>query len=73
MKKIAFTIAGTRYEVKLEDDFADMVTKDLENAGVSMERDNTPAALVKAYLRLAKLNNSYEDEIELLIETLDGL
>ncbi len=73
MTKIAFTIAGTRYEVKLEDDFADTVTKDLENAGVSMERDNTPAALVKAYLRLAKLNNSYEDEIELLIETLDGL
>ena len=73
MTKIAFTIAGTRYEVKLEDDFADTVIKDLENAGVSMERDNTPAALVKAYLRLAKLNNSYEDEIELLIETLDGL
>jgi len=73
MKKIAFTIAGTRYEVKLEDDFAQLVTKDLEAAGISMERDNTPAALVKAYLRLAKLNNSYEDEIELLIETLDGL
>ncbi len=73
MKKIAFTIAGTRYEVKLEDDFADTVTKDLKEAGVSMERDNTPAALVKAYLRLAKLNNSYEDEIELLIETLDSL
>jgi hypothetical protein len=73
MKKIAFTIAGTRYEVKLEDEFADTVTKDLKEAGVSMERDNTPAALVKAYLRLAKLNNSYEDEIELLIETLDGL
>ncbi len=73
MKKIAFTIAGTRYEVKLEDDFANTVTTDLEAAGLSMERDNTPAALVKAYLRLAKLNNSYEDEIELLIETLDGL
>lgn len=73
MEKVAFTIAGTRYEVKLEDDFAQAVTKDLEAAGVSMERDNTPAALVKAYLRLAKLNSSYEDEIELLIETLDGL
>lgn len=73
MEKVAFTIARTRYEVKLEDDFAQAVTKDLEAAGVSMERDNTPAALVKAYLRLAKLNSSYEDEIELLIETLDGL
>jgi len=73
MKKIAFTIAGTRYEVKLEDDFADIITKDLQEAGVSLERDNTPAPLVKAYLRLAKLNSSYEDEIELLIETLDGL
>ncbi len=73
MKKVSFTIAGTRYEIKLEDEFADIVQRDLDEAGVLKDRDNTPASLLKAYLRLAKLNNSYEDEIELLIETLDGL
>ncbi|MEA3419315.1 MAG: hypothetical protein U9Q90_07930 [Campylobacterota bacterium] len=73
MKKVALTVSGNRYEIKLEDEFADFVNKDLQDAGVILDRDNTPAALLKAYLRLAKQNNSYEDEIELLIETLDGL
>ncbi|MEA3491600.1 MAG: hypothetical protein U9R27_06835 [Campylobacterota bacterium] len=73
MKKVSFTIAGTRYEIKLEDEFADIIQKDLDEAGMLKDRDNAPAPLLKAYLRLAKLNNSYEDEIELLIETLDGL
>jgi len=73
MKKVALTVSGNRYEIKLEDDFADFVNKDLQEAGIILDRDNNPAALLKAYLRLAKQNNSYEDEIELLIETLDGL
>jgi hypothetical protein len=73
MKKVALTISGNRYEIKLEDDFADFVNKDLQEAGIALDRDNSPAALLKGYLRLAKQNNSYEDEIELLIETLDGL
>ena len=73
MKKVALTVSGNRYEIKLEDEFADFVNKDLQEAGVALDRDNNPASLLKAYLRLAKQNNSYEDEIELLIETLDGL
>jgi hypothetical protein len=73
MKKVALTVSGNRYEIKLEDEFADFVNKDLQEAGVALDRDNNPATLLKAYLRLAKQNNSYEDEIELLIETLDGL
>ncbi len=73
MKRVALTVSGNRYEIKLEDEFADFVNKDLQEAGIILDRDNSPAALLKAYLRLAKQNNSYEDEIELLIETLDGL
>lgn len=73
MKKVALTVSGNRYEIKLEDEFADFVNKDLQEAGIVLDRDNNPAALLKAYLRLAKQNNSYEDEIELLIETLDSL
>lgn len=73
MKNVALTVSGNRYEIKLEDAFADFVIKDLEDAGVNLHQDNQPDKLLKAYLRLAKQATSYEDEIELLIETLDSL
>ncbi len=73
MKNVALTVSGNRYEIKLEDDFADFVNKDLTEAGVNLDQDNQPDKLLKAYLRLAKQATNYEDEIELLIETLDGL
>jgi translation initiation factor 2 beta subunit (eIF-2beta)/eIF-5 len=73
MKNVALTVSGNRYEIKLEDDFADFVNRDLEEAGVRLDRDNKPDKLLKAYLRLAKQATSYEDELELLIETLDSL
>lgn len=73
MKNVALTVSGKRYEIKLEDSFADFVNKDLTEAGVNLNTDNQPDKLLKAYLRLAKQATSYEDEIELLIETLDGL
>ena len=73
MKQVGLTVSGNRYEIKLEDEFADFVSKDLQESGVHLNRDNKPDKLLKAYLRLAKQATSYEDEIELLIETLDGL
>ncbi len=73
MKNVGLTVSGNRYEIKLEDDFADFVNKDLTEAGVNLNTDNQPDKLLKAYLRLAKQTNSYEDEIELLIETLDNI
>ena len=73
MKDVGLTVAGNRYNIKLEDTFADFVNQDLEEAGVNLYTDNKPDKLLKAYLRLAKQAASYEDEIELLIETLDGL
>ena len=84
MKNVALTISGNRYEIKLEDEFADFVNKDLVKSGVNLNTDNKPdkllkaylrlaKQLLKAYLRLAKQATSYEDEIELLIETLDAL
>jgi len=45
----------------------------LQEAGVNLNTDNKPDKLLKAYLRLAKQATNYESEIELLIETLDGL
>jgi len=73
MKQVALTISGKRYEMKLEDKFADFVNNDLKDAGLSFDKDNKPDALLRAYLRLAKQATSYESELELLIETLDGL
>lgn len=71
MKSVAVTICGKRYEMQLEDSFADFVNKDLEEVGVLFNQDNKPDKLLKAYLRLAKYANSYENEIEMLIKTLD--
>ncbi len=73
MKNVGLTVSGKRYEMKLEDEFADFVSRDLREAGVEMHKDNAPDKLLKAYLRLAKQATSYEEEIELLIETLDSL
>jgi len=73
MKNVALTVSGNRYEIKLEDGFADFVNQDLTEAGVNLNTDNQPDKLLKAYLRLAKQATSYEDEIELLIETLDNI
>ena len=73
MKNVALTVSGNRYEIKLEDEFAGFVNKDLTEAGVKLDQDNKPDKLLKAYLKLAKQAASYESEIEMLIETLDAL
>jgi len=73
VKTVGLTVSGNRYEIKLDDDFADFVNKDLTEAGINLHTDNKPDKLLKAYLRLAKQATSYENEIELLIETLDAL
>ena len=39
MKNVALTVSGNRYEIKLEDEFADFVNKDLEAAGVNLYQD----------------------------------
>jgi hypothetical protein len=73
MKHLGLTIAGTRYEIKLKDDFAEFVIEDLAGAGINFSTDNKADILLKAYLQLAKQASSHEDEIELLIDTLDGM
>ena len=73
MKKLNLSVSGNKYEVTLEEDFADFVVRDLEESGIVFGRDNNPSNLLKAYLKIAKKSNSYEDELELLIETLDSL
>ena len=71
MKKIALTVSGRRYEITLEDVFADFVNQDLQDAGVEMHQDNKPEKILKAYLRLAKQLSTYDEEISQLIEKLE--
>jgi len=73
MKDVGLTVSGNRYNIKLEDEFANFVNKDLQESGVNLNTDNQPDKLLKAYLRLAKQATNYESEIELLIETLDNI
>jgi hypothetical protein len=72
VKSLALTINGTHFEMKLDDAFADFVSRDLQEAGMSLAADNKPKALLKAYLRLAKQAKAYEKEIELLVDTFDA-
>lgn len=72
MKSVALTVSGNRYEIKLDDEFADFVNADLKEAGVNLHTDNKADKLLKAYLRLAKQVTSHENEMELLVETLDN-
>ena len=71
MKQIAVTISGKRYEITLEDAFADFVIQELSESGVGLDRDNKSDMLLKAYLRLARRAYMHEDEVEELIRTLD--
>lgn len=71
MKNVALTVSGRRYHMKLEDDFADYVNKDLLDVGINLHTDNKPDKLLKAYLKLAKQVTAYENKIEFLIDTLD--
>ena len=71
MKKIALTVSGRRYEITLEDAFADFVNQDLQDAGVEMYQDNKPEKILKAYFRLAKQLSTYDEEILQLIEKLE--
>ena len=48
MKQVGLTVSGNRYEIKLEDDFADFINKDLQDAGVNLHTDNKPDKLLKA-------------------------
>jgi hypothetical protein len=73
MKKIALTVSSKRYEIQLDDAFADFVLRDLQENGLELDRDNSPMLLYKAYLRLAKQAASHENDLEDLLERLENL
>ena len=70
MKKVGVTFCGKRYEINLDDEFAEFVENDLKNAGVDFSIDNRPEALLKAYLRIAKQYRKFEHEAEMIVRDL---
>ncbi len=71
MRALGITVGGTRYNISLEEAFADFIVNDLKEAGIDIAVDNDPKDLLKAYLRLAKQLHDYEEEIELLVQELE--
>jgi hypothetical protein len=71
MKKVGVTFCSKRYEINLDDAFAEFVEADLKNAGVDFSIDNRPEALLRAYLRLAKQMSEIERALQKLADRLD--
>jgi hypothetical protein len=70
MKKVNFSINGKKYEVALEDDFAEFVIEKLEESNLLPDRDNDIPKLLNVYLQALKRDYDIQKEIEeLLIKT----
>jgi len=70
MKKVNFSINGKKYEVALEDDFAEVVIEKLEESNLLPDRDNDIPKLLNVYLQALKRDYDIQKEIEeLLIKT----
>ena len=67
MKKVVFTLEGKRFEIELENDFADYVTASLRENDISPKRNNEVSKLIKAYLKAMQHNYETEEQIKILI------
>jgi len=56
MKKISFSISGRRFNVELDDDFAQYVLKKLFENNIFEDRDNDTPKFLGAYLKSLKEN-----------------
>lgn len=71
MKTLSLSVLGTRYDVRLEDGFADFIFQEFQEVGLDTTLDNKPEKLLQAYLRLAKQQYIHDDEIEKFIKQFD--
>lgn len=70
LKKVSVTIAGTRYEFALEENFADFILEEFRENEVLLDQDNRPDKLLKAFLKVSKQYFEYDESIEAIIEEL---
>lgn len=64
MKKVIFSIEGRRFDVELDNSFAEYVEKDLFNNNISSERACDSIKLLQLYLKSMKKNFNNEEQIK---------
>lgn len=70
MKKVTFTLEGKRFEVELENDFANYIQRELVENGIAFDRSNPASHLLKLYLKAMKNNYQTEKQIETLLNNI---
>ena len=68
MKRVAFSIEGKRFDIELEDGFANFLSDDLIKNEISFDRDNPASKLLKSYLKSLKQNYDNQKRIEELLQ-----
>ena len=67
MEKVFFSIAGRRFDVELEDAFAQYVKQDLFDNNVVSDRDSEPTKILQLYLKAMKKNFDNDEQIKTFI------
>ncbi len=71
MKKVVFTIASRRFEVDLDNDFADFLSKNLQENQVSLDEDNEISQLLQLYLKAVHKEYRAEEQIRTIINKIE--
>ena len=64
MEKVIFSIVGRRFDVELDDAFAQYIKQDLFDNNIISDRDNEPTKLLQLYLKSMKKNFDTEKQIK---------
>ncbi len=70
---LTVSVKGLRIKAKkLDNNFYEFITKDLEKSGINLDQDNSIESLFTAYLRLAAKAHNYDREIESIIQEIES-
>jgi hypothetical protein len=72
MKKVIFTIEGRRFEIELENAFADFVEENLKEQEIAQDRNNEASQFIKAYLNILKENYEATKHIKTILNKLES-
>jgi len=71
MEKVVFSITGRRFDVELDDVFAQYIKQDLFDNNIVPDRDTEPTKLLQLYLKSMKRNFDNEEQIKtFMVENL---
>lgn len=70
-KKVSVTIAGSRYEFSIEEEFAKFVLDIFNKNDIFTDQDNRPDKLLKAFLTVSKEYFEYEENIKALLDKIE--